>query len=158
VPDLFARVAPVLRSSLSGNRADSRVAGLRRGARIVVTGWVLCVIPLLTLTIGYLLLRLPQINRALWRTTSLQAHRMATAATAGHYAMAAVDAIGVALSALPIAGSLYIVTGLVRRAASMGLRWSAGRPVRRLLVTVAAVTCMASLAVLWAIQGQLRDW
>ena len=158
VPDLFARVAPVLRSSLSGNRADPRVAGLRRGARIVVTGWVLCVIPLLTLTIGYLLLRLPQINRALWRTTSLQAHRMATAATAGHYAMAAVDAIGVALSALPIAGSLYIVTGLARRAAAMGLRWSAGRPVRRVLVTVAAVTCVASLAILWAIQGQLRDW
>jgi hypothetical protein len=40
----------------------------------------------------------------------------------------------------------------------MGLRWSAGRPVRRLLVTVAAVTCVASLAALWAIQGQLRDW
>src|SRR5262249_9429369 len=158
VPDLFARVAPVLRSGLSRNRADPRVAGLRRGARIVVTGWVLCVIPLLTLTVGYLLLRLPQINRALWRSTSLQAHLTATAVTAGHYAMAAVDAIGVALSALPIAGSLYIVTGLARRAATMGLRWSVGRPIRRLLVTVAAVTCVASLAVLWAIQGQLRDW
>jgi putative peptide zinc metalloprotease protein len=158
VPDLFARVAPVLRSGLPGNRRDPRVAGLRRGARIVVTGWVLSVIPLLTLAIGYLLLHLPQINRALWRTTSLQAHLMATAVTAGHYALAAVDAIGVALSALPIAGSLYIVTGLARRAATMGLRWSAGRPIRRLLITVAAVSCVTSLAVLWAIQGQLRDW
>ena len=158
VPDLFARVAPVLRSGLCGNRRDPRVADLRRGARIVVTGWVLCVIPLLTLTIGYLLLHLPQINRALWRTASLQAHLMATAVNARHYPVAAVDAIGVALAALPIAGSLSIVTGLARRAATMGLRWSAGRPVRRLLVTVAAVTCMASLAVLWAIQGQLRDW
>ena len=157
VPDLFARVAPVLRS-LRGNRRDPRAADLRRGARIVVTGWVLCVIPLLTLTIGYLLLRLPQINRALWRTVSLQAHHMATAVTTGHYAMAAVDVIGVALAALPIAGSLYIVTGLARRAATMGLRWSAGRPGRRLLVTAAAVTCVASLAVLWGIQGQFRDW
>ena len=158
VPDLFARVAPVLRSGLCGNRSDPRVADLRRGARIVVTGWVLCVIPLLTLTIGYLLLHLPQINRALWRTASLQAHLMATAVDARHYAVAAVAAIGVALAALPIAGSLSIVTGLARRAATMGLRWSAGRPIRRLLITVAAVTCVASLAALWVIQGQLRDW
>ena len=50
------------------------------------------------------------------------------------------------------------MTGLARRVATMSLRWSAGRPLRRLLVTVAAVTCVASLAVLWAIQGQLRDW
>ena len=83
---------------------------------------------------------------------------MAAVAADGHYAMAAVDAIGVALSALPIAGSLYIVTGPAGRAVTMGLRWSAGRPVRRVLVTVVAVTCVASLAILWAIQGQLRDW
>jgi hypothetical protein len=83
---------------------------------------------------------------------------MATAVDGCHYAVAAVDAIGVALAALPIAGSLYIVTGLARRAAIMGLRWPAGRPIRRLLVTVAAVTCVVSLAVLWAIQGQFRNW
>ena len=59
VPDLFARVAPILSSVLPRGRRDPRVTGLRRGARIVVTGWVLCVIPLLTFSIGYLLLRLP---------------------------------------------------------------------------------------------------
>ena len=48
VPDLFARVVPIVKSALPGGRRDPRVAGLRRGARIVVTGWVLCVIPLLT--------------------------------------------------------------------------------------------------------------
>ena len=47
VPDLFARVVPIVKSALPAGRRDPRVAGLRRGARIVVTGWVLCVIPLL---------------------------------------------------------------------------------------------------------------
>ena len=158
LPDLFARVGPILRSGLSRSRRDPRLVGLRRSVRIVVTSWVLCVIPLLTLTMGYLLLHLPQINRALWHTTSLQAHRMVTAVAARHYAVAAVDAVSVALAVLPIAGSLYIVTGLARQATSMGLRWSAGRPVRRLLITVAATACAASLAVYWAIQGQYRGW
>src|ERR1700722_12406987 len=69
VPDLFARVTPILRSVRAKGRTDPRVAGLRRGARITVTSWVLCVVPLLTVIIGYLVICLPQINRALWRAT-----------------------------------------------------------------------------------------
>ncbi len=53
VPDLFARVTPILKSVVSRGRPDPRVTGLRRRARIVVTGWVLCVIPLLAVIIGH---------------------------------------------------------------------------------------------------------
>ena len=73
VPDLFARVVPIVKSALPAGRRDPRVAGLRRGARIVVTSWVLCVIPLLLFTLGYLLLHLPGIDRALWRSARMQA-------------------------------------------------------------------------------------
>jgi putative peptide zinc metalloprotease protein len=158
VPDLFARIAPVLRSAVSRGRRDPRVAGLRRRARIVVTAWVVCVIPLLTFSIGYFLLYLPQVNRALWRSASLQAHLM-TAAVAGHrYAMAAVDAIGIALVALSLAGSLYLVTGLARRLTLVGLRWSAGCPGRRLLAGMAGLAALAGLAAFWTMQGQFRGW
>ncbi len=132
VPDLFARVAPILRGVLSRGRGDRRAGDLRRSARIVVTTWVLLVIPLLTLTMGYLLLRLPQINRALFRAASEQAH-LATAALAAHrYAAAAVSSAGVTLAALSVAGSVYIVSGMARRA--------------------------AALAVVWVAQGQFRGW
>ena len=47
-----------------------------------MTGWVLCVIPLLTVGFGYLLLHLPQINRALWHSASRQARLMSAAAIA----------------------------------------------------------------------------
>ena len=141
VPDLFARVAPILKSALPAGRRDPRVTGLRRRTRILVTTWVLCVIPLLGFGLGYLLLYLPAINRALWRSASLQAHLM-TAAVHGHrYAMAAVDAIGIALVTLSLAGSLYIVTGLRRggrRRRQCG--WSVnGRPGRRLLAAAAGL-------------------
>jgi hypothetical protein len=46
--------------------------------------WVLCVIPVLAAGLGYLVLRLPAVDRAVWRSASLQAHLM-TAAAAGHY-------------------------------------------------------------------------
>jgi putative peptide zinc metalloprotease protein len=124
----------------------------------VVTGWVLCVIPLLTVSIGYLVLHLPGINRALWRSASRQAH-LASIAAAGHdFAMAAVDAIGAVLLALSLAGSLYIVIGLARRLTTAGLRWSAGHPTRRLLAALAGLAGMAALAAFWAMQGQLRGW
>ena len=60
--------------------------------------------------------------------------------------------------ALSLAGSLYITAGLVRRLAAMGLRWSAGHPGRRVLVTVAGLACLAGLASFWALQGQFRGW
>ena len=158
VPDLFARVGPVLRSVISRGRRDPRVTGLRRGTRIVVTGWVLCVVPWLILMLGGLILRLPQTDRALWRSASQQAHLMAGAAAGHRYALAALDAIGVALVALSLAGSLYIVIRLARQVVTAGLRWSAGRPARRRRVAAAGLACMTALAALWTIQGQFRGW
>jgi putative peptide zinc metalloprotease protein len=170
VPDLFNRVAPVLRGFLSrwpvGSRrlrgsswrSDPRAAGLRRGARIVITVWVLCVVPVLALILGYLVLHLPEINRALWHSAS-HAARLGGGALAGHrYAAATADGLGLALALLSIAGMLYVVWGLVRRAFAFGRRWSAGRPRRRLLALLAAVACAVPLSVIWLVQGQFSDW
>jgi putative peptide zinc metalloprotease protein len=158
VPDLFARVVPIVKSALPAGRRDPRVAGLRRGARIVVTGWVLCVIPLLLFTLGYLLLYLPRVDRALWRSARVQAHLVSAAVVGHHYAAAAVDAIGVVLVVLPGAGSLYIAARLARQAATLGRRWSVDRPVRRLLATATGLAVMAALAAFWITQGQFGGW
>jgi putative peptide zinc metalloprotease protein len=164
VPDLFARILPILRSAVNRatrrNHPDPRVAGLRRRARIVVTGWVLCVVPLLLAGFGYLLLWMPAIDRALWRSTSQQAHLM-TAAAGGHrYATAAAGAVGTALLAVSLAGSAYIVTGLVRRGVTAGLRWAeAGAPKgRRLWAAGAVLAAVVALAAFWTWQGQFRGW
>ena len=107
----------------------------------MITAWVLSVIPLLALTLGYLLLYLPEVNRALWHSASQAAH-LAAARSPGHqYAEAAADALGAALALVSIAGSLYVAVGLVRRAVALGQRWSAGRPRRRLVALVAGLAC-----------------
>jgi putative peptide zinc metalloprotease protein len=158
VPDLFARIAPVLRSSLLRGRGDPRVATLRRPARIVITAWVLTVIPLLTGTLGYLLLFLPSANRALWHSASQAGHLAATALTGHKYALSAADALGAALAFVSIAGLLYVTAGLLRRAVSAGARWSAGRPARRLVAVIAGLACAGPLALFWLVQGEFRDW
>ena len=158
VPDMFARVVPVVKSLLPGTRPDPRVSGLRCATRIVVTIWVLIVVPLLTGLMGYLLLRLPEVNRALWRSISLQTHLLATAAIRHDYPMAAVDAIGAGLVILSLVGTLYIATGLASRAVALGLRWSAGRPVRRLIAAAAGLAGAATLAALWTVQGGFQGW
>lgn len=158
VPDMFARVVPIVKSVLPGGLPDPRVAGLRRGTRILVTSWVLVVIPLLIAFMGYLLLHLPEVNRALWRSASLQGHLMATAVAGHHYAMAAVDALGAALVSLSLVGMLYITTGLARRMVSAARRWSAGRPARRLVAAVAGLAGAATLATVWTVQGGFHGW
>jgi putative peptide zinc metalloprotease protein len=158
VPDLFARVVPILRSVVSRGSRDPRVSGLRRPARILVTVWVLCVVPLLTVSLGYLLLHLPGINRALWRSSSRQAHLVAAAISEHRYALATLDTVGFALLALSLAGTLYIMAGLARRLTATGLRWSTGHPGRRVLVAVAGLACLTALASFWTTQGQFRGW
>ena len=170
VPDLFARVAPVLRSCLprwpggsgqpggSGRHSDPRATGLRRGARIVITAWVMCVVPLLVLTMGYLILYLPEVNRGLWHSASHAAHLAGGALSGHHYAAAAADAIGVALALVSIAGSLYVAVGLVRRAVAIGHRWSAGRPKRRLVALLVGFACAVPLSLIWLVQGEFSDW
>jgi putative peptide zinc metalloprotease protein len=158
VPDLFARVMPILRSVLRRGPADPRVSGLRRRSRVVVTSWVLIVVPLLTLSFGYLFLRLPLINRALWQSVWQQAHSVATAVSGHHFALAFAGAISAALVGLSIAGSLYVTAGLARRLAMAGWRWSSGRLDRRALFGATGLATLAGLGTLWAAQGAFTGW
>src|SRR5271165_837360 len=107
---------PILKNALSrGRHPDPRITGMRRAARAAVTAWVLCLLPVLAGTLGYMLLRMPAIERALWHSTATQAHATAAAVTSGRYAVAA---ISVALAAVG------------RRAGAAGPRWTAAHPAR----------------------------
>jgi hypothetical protein len=85
--------------------------------------------------------------------------RAAPVAVAGHhYAMATVSTIGVVLLTLSLAGSRYVVTRLARRVVDLGLRWSSGRPVRRLLAALAGLTAVGAPAACWILRGQFQGW
>ena len=52
----------------------------------------------------------------------------------------------------------YACESFLEMARPLGLRWSADRPVRRLVVALVAAAIAASLATFWASQGQFRGW
>ena len=63
VPDLFRRIGPVLRSLIPGRPADPRVQGLKRGARVTLTAWVLVMVPLIIVELGLTILNAPSLAR-----------------------------------------------------------------------------------------------
>jgi hypothetical protein len=115
-------------------------------------------VPLLLAGLGYLLLYLPRINRALWLSARRQAELLPAAATAHRYASVLVGTVGIALLTLAIAGSVYLLAGLGRRLTAAGLHWSAGRPGRRLMVVAIGLAVLAGLGTLWTVQGQFTGW
>jgi putative peptide zinc metalloprotease protein len=163
VPDLFARIPPILTTALAkatrrARPADPRITGMRRKARVAVAVWVAVTVPLLLGALGYLLLHLPSIDRALWHASATQARQLAAATATGHYAAAAADTISMLLAGLSGAGSLYLLGSLARRAATTSWRRTAGRPARRLLAAVTAAAFLTALALYWTLQGQFTGW
>lgn len=113
VPDLFSRVGPVFRSLLPGRDLDPRVAELRPGARNIVTAWVLTVIPLLVVTLGWLLWSLPFIIQATTEAVIIHAQTIASAFEKAQIAELTLGALSILLLVLPIAGIAVVLQRLV---------------------------------------------
>ncbi len=104
VPDLFARVRPVLSSLLPGRPLDPRVAELRPYARRMVVGWVLVVAPALVIGFGWLLWHLPFIVERTWKALGVQTDQIGRAWDARDAVVLALSGISVALLLLPLLG------------------------------------------------------
>jgi putative peptide zinc metalloprotease protein len=104
VPDLFARVRPVLSSLVPGRRWDPRVAELRPGARRLVATWVLLVVPLLAFGFGWLLWHLPVIIESTSTAMRVQTDQLVAAWQDGQVATVSISAISLALLVLPLLG------------------------------------------------------
>jgi putative peptide zinc metalloprotease protein len=157
VPDLFGRVVPVLGAAFTRERHTGLTA-MRPVVRRVIAAWVLCVVLLLAFTLVSLLLFLPAFDRSLWLSVSHAWHLVTSDIAGRRYAVAGIDAIGGAVSALSGAGSACILILLTRRGVVSGWPWTAGHPRRRVITIAVVIACVASLALFWTASGQFRHW
>lgn len=148
VPDLYARIGPTLRSLVPG-RTEPEATALRPWARAVITVWALLVVPVLVLLLVAVVLALPRVvgtalagagrewdlARAAWSQTDL-------VGALGH-------GVGAGLVLLPVAAVGYLLARLLRRTTGGILRRTRGRPARRALALLTAVTLLAGLALAW---------
>ncbi|HKX68193.1 MAG TPA: MinD/ParA family protein, partial [Intrasporangium sp.] len=114
VPDLFARVGPVLRSLRPGAERDPRVAELRPRARRTVIAWVCFVVPILLIGTLWLLWNLPFIIRTNIDAIRMQAMQWTAARDAGDVATVALASISILLLAVPLLGIAVLLDRLVR--------------------------------------------
>jgi putative peptide zinc metalloprotease protein len=114
VPDLFGRVRPVLASLVPGTDTPSRV-GLRPIVRVVVTLWVLVVLPLLAGLFVLLLWRSPDLARETWTSLQREWNTLSTAFGARDVAPALLALLSMLLLPLPLLGLVLIVVDLARR-------------------------------------------
>lgn len=128
VPDLFARVRPVLRSLVPGRPQDPRVAELLPAARRLVVGWVLIVVPTLAFGLGWLLWALPAVLQRTVVAVDAQAGRLAVAWTAGQLAVVGLSVISIALLVLPILGIAVLLWRLGTTLTVAGARLLKPRP------------------------------
>ncbi|MFF4224065.1 hypothetical protein ACFYZH_14545 [Streptomyces abikoensis] len=125
IPDLFKYIAPILRRVFLRRPQDDRLRALKRWPQVVVAVWVLFLVPVLSLQLGLVLVNLPELLAADWRTiTSLMAHAGASGASgsSGDQVLAMVAAcLQAVLLVLPLAGLALVVGRPVR--ALVRLAW-----------------------------------
>jgi putative peptide zinc metalloprotease protein len=149
VPDLFRRIGPVLRSLIPGRPADPRVQGLKRGARVTLTAWVLVMVPLLIVELGLTILNAPSLARTFAVSLADQAGAFAEQLRRADIPAALLSAFSMVLLVLPMAGlsCILLITGrrLVRSVVAINRR----RPVLWLPSAAATLLVAALLAAHW---------
>jgi len=156
VPDMFNRIKPILASFLPGREPDPRVSELKPWARMVVTVWVLAVIPLLPFQLVLLLLHAPRIVATAWDSLGLQVDLLVTAFGNGR----ALEGIGGVVQALivvlPLVGIAYTLARLARRLAGWACRTTEGKPLARVLVALVGLAAVGGLVYVWLPNGDYR--
>src|SRR6478736_4539993 len=72
VPDLYQRIGPILRGLLPGRWRQPEATALKTWARVVVTLWVLAVLPLMLFSMLLMVLSLPRLLGTAWVSVGAQ--------------------------------------------------------------------------------------
>ena len=151
LPDLFRRIGPTLRSLIPGQPADPQLGKLKRSARVSLTMWVLIVVPMLVLQLGFVILNGPSLARTF--ASSLLVQLQALTTQFGHADIAAglLTVISTVLLVLPMAGLAYIVLRTVQFTFRQVLAATRRRPVLRLPAVAVTLLVAAGLAAHWGL-------
>ena len=149
VPDLFHHVKPTLLGLLPTRWGRDEGKTLKAWARVVVTLWVVIVVPVLAALLVIMLVALPRVVATAWDSLGLQ-----VAALEASWGQADVPAVvaklfSILMIVLPVGGTIYMLVRVGRRAARKVTRATAGRPLLRAGAVVACAMLLAGLAWVW---------
>src|SRR5215210_2115829 len=131
VPDLFARITPILKSLIPGRGTDRRVNELKPWVRVVVTVWVLTAIPALLCVFGMLIASAPQLYATAWDSFLNYQDKVQGAFADGRVVAGVANLIQIVLLLIPVAGVTLLFLLVGKRLGGMLWGWSRGRPALR---------------------------
>ena len=149
VPDLFHRIKPTLLGALPWRWGDPEARLLKPWARVVVTTWVVVVVPLLLASLVLMVFALPRVMGTAWASLVKQQDVLAGAWADGDLLQATARVLAMVAITIPMAGSVYMLVRLVRKSALGTWRATAGKPVKRVLAGIAAGAMIGGVAYAW---------
>ncbi|HET7736135.1 MAG TPA: hypothetical protein VFK52_09190 [Nocardioidaceae bacterium] len=148
VPDLFHRIKPTLLGVLPWRWGDPEGRLLKPWVRVVVTLWVVVVVPVLLVTLALMAMALPRLLATAWAALEQHSGALGNAWHEGDLMSAAARGLSVVAVALPVLAVLYLLVRLGYRLAAWAWRWSKGSSARRSVASLGA--CALALALAWA--------
>jgi putative peptide zinc metalloprotease protein len=154
VPDLFAHMKPTLLGALPQNWG--KPSPLRRGARVIVTAWVLVVVPLLLSMFATAVLLLPRMAATAWTSGGKQLDLLAASFSSGDPVPVLARLLSLLALAVPVAATTYLLVRVTRSTARNGWTATQDRPPARAAFLLGAGLLLALLAWAWWPDGQYR--
>lgn len=149
VPDLFARIKPVLVGLLPHRRVTAAASHLKPGARVVVTTWVLVVVPALVTFFAVIAWQLPRAARAAWHSLSTQAELLRASLAAGAPDRVALGLIAMLAVALAPATMAYVTVRILRRGTAQAWVMTQDHPIVRATAGIAVVALAVAVIPQW---------
>lgn len=154
VPDLFSHMGPTMRRLLPGDRHEP--SALTGRARLLVTVWVLIVVPvLLSLSLGAVLL-LPKLITSAWDSGRMIVTAMPHEASHGQILDLLASVVRLLALVLPVLGSVLVTQKILRTVGGKARKWSVGSPARRSVAIAAAAGACVAIAWAWWPSGQYQ--
>jgi putative peptide zinc metalloprotease protein len=149
VPDLYQRIGPILTGLLPGRWRQPEAVALKAWARVVITLWVLAVVPLMLFSLLLMVLSLPRLLATAWVSVGAQSAVLSRNFADGDFLGVTARALAIVVLVVPLLGIAYVLVRMVRRTVTSTLQRTEGRPVRRALAAVVAAALVAILAWAW---------
>src|SRR4051812_22845253 len=149
VPDLYSRIKPTLLGVLPWRWGDPHARMLKPWARILVTAWVMLVVPLLVCMLAAAVFALPRLIGSAWSALGKQSDVLNTAWADGDMLQATARVLAIIAILIPVAGVIYMMVRIARRSAISAWRGTAGKPVMRALAMILGAAVVTGLAYAW---------
>lgn len=147
VPDLFARIKPILLGVVG--RGDGSQQALRPWVRAVVTGWVLLVVPSLLALLVLAVIGLPSVLASAGESIAFHVTQLRTNLGAGDGVRVALGAVAILTVGLVPLGMVYLLGRVSTRSATALWGATEGRPAARGLASVAVLGLLLATTTSW---------